>query len=81
MAEDTNGGGIRITNREVYDSLLKLEKTTDHLVSRVDYVLGENVELRKRVRGLELKFYGILAGLVGAVAVLLTGSIGGGGLL
>ena len=75
MAEDTNGS-IRITNREVYDGLLKLEKTTDHLVSRVDYVLGENVELRKRVRGLELKFYGILAGLVGAVTILL---LGGGG--
>lgn len=72
MAED-NGGSIRITNRELYDGYLGVKETVTQLVNRVDDVLGENVELRKRVRGLELKFYGVLAGLIGAITVLLIG--------
>jgi hypothetical protein len=75
MEADGNGAIIRITNREVYDGLLKVEKSVDHLVQRVDYVLGENVDLRKRVRGLELRFYGILAGLIGALTILFSGVI------
>jgi hypothetical protein len=59
----------RITNREVYDAVQRLERAVAGLENRVDNVLGENVDLRKRTRGLELKFYGILAGLVGAVGV------------
>ncbi len=71
MTEDN--GGIRITNRELYDGYLGVKETVSQLVNRVDDVLGENVELRKRVRGLELKFYGVLAGLLGAITVLLAG--------
>ena len=63
----------RITNREVYDAVVGLKSAVQSLEARVDNVLGENVDLRKRVRGLELKFYGILAGLVGAVGVFLAG--------
>lgn len=67
----------RITNREIYDAVVQLRADVSSLENRVDNVLGENVELRKRTRGLELKFYGILAGLVGAVSVLLAGLAGG----
>jgi tetrahydromethanopterin S-methyltransferase subunit G len=66
----------RITNREVYDAVMQLRDRVAALENRVDNVLGENVDLRKRTRGLELKFYGILAGLIGAVAVTLA-SMGG----
>lgn len=65
----------RITNREVYDAVVRLERTVASLENRVDNVLGENVDLRKRTRGLELKFYGILAGLLGSVAAYLTGGV------
>lgn len=62
---------IRISNREVYDAVMQLRDRVAGLERRVDHVLGENVELRKRTRGLELKFYGILAGLIAAVGVFL----------
>lgn len=68
---DATNGGIRISNRELYDMLVQLRDRVGSLENRVDAVLGENVDLRKRVRGLELRFYGILAGLVGAIVVLL----------
>jgi len=65
--------GVRITNREVYDVVIQLRDRVASLENRLDNVLSENVETRKRTRGLELKFYGILAGLVGAVVVVLAG--------
>lgn len=73
---DSNGNEqtfARITNREVYDAVVQLRDRVGALEHRIDDVLGENVELRKRTRGLELKFYGILAGLVGAVATFVAG--------
>jgi hypothetical protein len=70
---DENSGYIRISNREIYDALVQVRDRVGALENRVDHVLGENVELRKRVRGLELRFYGILAGLIGATTVFLRG--------
>ena len=67
----------RITNREVYDAVVQLRDRVAALENRVDSVLSENVDLRKRTRGLELKFYGILAGLVGAMGVFLATLSGG----
>ncbi len=70
-------GFIRINNRELYDMLTQVRDRVQGLENRVDNVLGENVDLRKRVRALELKSYGIMAGLLGAVLVLLrAGGIG-----
>lgn len=62
---------VRISNRQIYDELTRLTKAVDRLEGRVDDVLGENVDLRKRVRGLELRFYGIAAGLLAAIVVML----------
>jgi hypothetical protein len=63
-------GNIRITNREVYDGMLQVRDSVIRLENRVDSVLQENVILNKRVRALELRFYGILAGLVGSLTAL-----------
>lgn len=68
---DPSNGGIRISNRELYDMATQVRDRVASLENRVDNVLGENVDLRKRVRGLELRFYGIGAGLVAAIIVLL----------
>lgn len=84
MAE--SNGAVRITNREIYDELIKLkDKVADSQrdtaevkasVHNVDKRL-ENMESLnlsdhgKRLRALELRFYGILAGLVAALGVLL----------
>ena len=70
MDGNVPSNGFRITNRELYDVLLQVRDRVARLESLVDNVLSENVDLRKRVRGLELKFYGILAGLVAATIVL-----------
>lgn len=70
MAEDNNA--IRITNREVYDGLMQVRDRLLSLESRVDLVTGqvlkENTSLAKRVRSLELRYYAVLAGLVGTLA-------------
>lgn len=71
-ASPDNGSFVRISNREIYDGLLQVRDRLAALERRVDSVLGENVELGKRVRRLELRFYGILAGLVSAVILLLS---------
>ena len=74
------GDFVRITNREIYDGLRGVERSVEALRTDMSNVLVENVELRKRVRGLELKFYAILAGLIGAIVVLvnIAGGIGSG---
>ena len=64
-------GYVRIGNREIYDILVQVRDRVSKLEDRVDNVLSENVDLRKRVRGLELRFYGIAAGLLSAIVVLL----------
>lgn len=74
MTEPTgtgNGDFIRITNREIYDGLSALKEEVRDMRTLVQNVLSENVELRARVRSLELKSYAIMAGLLGAVAVLM----------
>lgn len=79
--EVDSNGGFRVSTRELYDMMsrvaasmtsLELQTATrlQALETRVDNVLGENVDLRKRVRGLELKYYGVAAGLVTALITI-----------
>lgn len=79
--EDTNGAFVRITNREIYDALRTLQNDVTSMDNRMNSILNENVELRTRVRALELKTYTLLAGfstaLIGGVALLLKGAFGG----
>jgi hypothetical protein len=69
MPNDEKNGSpefIRITNRDIWNKLDEIER---------DVRAFTEADLPKRVRALELRFYGILAGLVGAIAgfsVLLT---------
>src|ERR1051326_6128095 len=54
---------VRITNREIWDSIQGLERTVSAMDNRLNSILNENVELRSRVRALELKTYALLAGV------------------
>lgn len=74
MPEAPNGGTfIRITNQMVYAELQATRSDLRDLAQRV----GDYPDLKKRVRLLELKFYGILAGVIAAFgAVALAGRIG-----
>lgn len=78
MPEDTPF--IRITNREIWDSLQNVEDTVKSMDQRMNAILNENVEIKTRVRALELKTYTLLAGistaLVGGVALLVKGAFG-----
>jgi hypothetical protein len=69
------GNGVRISNRELYDMMSQVRDRVATLESRLDRILDSSTDLSKRTRALELKFYSILAGLIGAVAVVL--KIGG----
>lgn len=62
---------IRVPLREVYDSLRRIEDKVTHVDSAVRDNTRDYADLVKRVRALELRFYGILAGLVTALGVIL----------
>lgn len=65
-SEKGNGDFLRITNRDIWNKLNEIEEEVRGF---------SQADLPKRVRALELRFYGILAGLIGAIAgfsVLLT---------
>lgn len=58
---------VRITNREIYDSIRSLERNVVNMDQRMNDILRENVDARARIRSLELKVYTILAGFTTAV--------------
>jgi len=75
-SEGNNGNGIRITNREVYDLVVELKDDVGDMARMVDQVVRENKDLKKRLVGLEVKVYALLAGLIAAVAgALMKGDI------
>ena len=69
MADENepNGTFITISRREIFQSFQRIEQEVRGLRTDMTNILSENVELRKRVRSLELKYYAVLAGLVGAL--------------
>jgi len=69
---DPPNGFVKVSNREIYDSLRNLQQEVAAMRLDLTNILGENVELNKRVRSLELKFYSILAGFVGAASIIAT---------
>ena len=68
MSEPTDF--IRITNREIYEMVVSTRDTVKSMDSRMNAILNENADLRKRVRALELKVYAGLAGVVAAIPVM-----------
>ena len=87
--EDTNGDFIRITNRDVWSRLGEVEALNRHAIADNERNSRAIAELRldfaeyvkgtdKRIRGLELRFYGILAGLIGVLgAIVAVPRVGG----
>lgn len=61
---------VRITNREVYERLGTVEAKLDSALSTIDKQNAALIDYGKRIRALELRFYGVLAGLIGAMAIL-----------
>lgn len=73
MSDESYPSFVQITNREVYDKLVAVDNTVQNMDGRLNSILAENVSLGKRVRSLELKFYSILAGLIGAATLFFAG--------
>lgn len=73
MSEPPNGGEtpfVRVTNKEVWMQLRTVEAKLDDALRTISSQNERLIDHGKRIRGLELRFYGVLAGLVGAVVVL-----------
>ncbi len=64
--EETTPPFVKITNREIYDGLQSVQRDVTGIRADMSVILKENVELRRRVRSLELKVYTVLAGVVSA---------------
>jgi hypothetical protein len=60
---------VRITNAMVYTELQATRADLRALAQAVN----DYPEVKKRVRSLELKFYGVLAGLLTAIGVIVAG--------
>lgn len=75
MANGPNGDDgaptfVRITNQMVYTELQATRADLRSLANE----LNDYPELKKRVRALELRFYGVLAGVIGTMGVLVFGT-------
>ena len=71
-----------VTNSEVWHTLKSLERTASELQAGVDKLnmkfdnaSEDRDEDRKRIRALEMKFYGVVAGILGAIGLIASGMI------
>lgn len=67
MSDGNGDSFVRITNREIWEEIRNLDDRVKSMDSRMNAILGENVELRARIRALELKTYTLLAGFTTAL--------------
>jgi hypothetical protein len=86
LPEDENGAFVRVTNTHIYQELLNLKtevQSIRHGLRNVQTALGDvsirslahdQTKLEKRVRSLELKFYGIISGLVAGLFIVAKGT-------
>lgn len=81
QGDPSDAAFVRITNRQIYDSLIHLERVVDSMDGRMNAILNENVDMKKRVRALELKVYAVLAGMTSVISaaglMLFTRILGG----
>jgi hypothetical protein len=61
---------VRITNREIWVTLNDVKTMVQDLERTTEEAIQERTDIRARLRGLELKFYGVLAGLIGGIGML-----------
>jgi hypothetical protein len=77
MTDDGYGRFHTITNKDVWEKLTLLEATIGKLVTAVEIANGRTETHEKKIRALELKFYGVVAGLLAALSLAATGFIVG----
>ena len=62
---------VRITNREVWEKLGRVETKIDQALTKQEKADEERADHSKRIRSLELRFYGILAGIIATVGSII----------
>jgi hypothetical protein len=67
MQENNGQDFVRITNREVWEKLGRVEAKLDNTLSQLQKAEEQRADHSKRIRALELRFYGILAGIIATV--------------
>jgi len=75
MPDEREEGGVRVSNRAIYEMLMALRFEVADLKKDLQVFQDKQRENTKRIRALELRFYGIMAGGVAACMTLL--KIGG----
>lgn len=68
-----NGPFHTVTAKDVYDQMVALEKIVTTAVTRMETQAQTMQENAERIKSLELKVYGVAAGLIAAVTILVTG--------
>ena len=76
MGEETEF--IKITNRDIWTKLEVIENDMKDLGGTIRIQVTTGADINKRVRALELRFYGILAGLIGAIGTFVALILQGG---
>lgn len=66
-------GFISISNEDVYRKLERMDDKLNTLSRNFDHVTSDTDDLKRKVRALELRFYGILAGLIAATGSIFVG--------
>lgn len=78
MSEDTNGNGVRITTRELYNELIRVAKLVERLANSLPDTETKVEDHELRIRKLEQKagwIFGAL-GLLSAIVGVFSFSIG-----
>lgn len=69
----TNGPFHSISTRDVWNKLDALETSVTTAITRMEAQTKKTEENTERIKALELKLYGTIAGLIAAVTILVTG--------
>lgn len=75
MTDEGEAPFVRITNAVVYAELQAARADLRDLGKDFATLASDYRDSKKRIRALELKFYGVLAGLVAAIGLLTAGVI------
>ena len=62
---------VRIGKTQVYAEIVRMRDLVSEQMHELNDLRHDLEEMGRRTRALELRFYGILAGLVAAIAILL----------
>lgn len=70
-----NGNFHTVTNREVWDTLQSTNATLGEMNNTLNNLDSNQRIHQERIRSLEVKYYGVIAGLITAVGAIIAGYV------